>query len=181
MDYSHEVKTSTNATRTTMSLLTSFKSPSIVYKLLEPFTMNLTVIRFFFYKPLQDAHRATYFLTAFCRTHGGQHTSLLPSVDSTEGNILPYCPLWNPRRATYFYTALCGTHRRQHTSLLPSVEPTEGNIPLYCPLWNPQRATYFLTALCGTHRGQHTSLLPSVEPTEGNILSCCRKGNCQAD
>ncbi len=106
----------------------------------------------------KTARRATYFLTAFCGSHGGQHTSLLPSVEPTEGNILPYCPLCNPRRATYFSTALCGTHRRQHTSLLPAVEPMEGNILLYCPLWNPRRAIFFLVAKRGFAKPTRWSL-----------------------
>jgi len=106
----------------------------------------------------KTARRATYFLTALCGTHGGQHTSLLPAVELTESNILPYCLLWNPQKATYFSTAFCGTHGGQHTSLLPSVEPTEGNILPYCLLWNPWRAIFFLVAKRGFAKPTRWSL-----------------------
>jgi hypothetical protein len=160
MDYSHEVRVSNNAPHITMSFLTYFKDVLRIYKSFYGLTMKLAVIKIFYYRPPKDIHRATYFFTALCGTHRRQHTSLLPSVEPTEDNILLYCPLWNPQKATYFSTALCGTNGGQHTSLLPSVEPTEGNILLYCPLWNPRRATYFFTVFCGTHGRQHTFVLP---------------------
>lgn len=87
------------------------------------------------------------FLTALLETHRGQQCSLLPSLELTEGNNVPYCPLWKSRRATFFLTVLFGTHGGQHTSLPSSLELTECNNVPYCPHWNSQSATYFFTDL----------------------------------